>query len=159
MEKHYLTGLEALNYHGTDWHSFAFDFNREYPELIRKWCGDYGVEEKDGREIANPVRAFLDYLLYKIKFEKKVPLKRVRDLAFSEEEEKEIEKMVEEKLKPFLKDKDREILEKWIEYNNGGEYEFTDIRLLKRKAWRERRKKTKFDLESFRKDIRQAFNL
>ena len=159
VRKHYLTGLEALNYHGVDWHSFAFDFNREYPKLIRNWCGDYGIEENKDGEVANPVRAFLDYLLYEIRFEKRVPVKRVSDLAFSDEEEKEIEKLVKEKLKKFLKGKEREILEKWIHYNEGGEYEFTNVRLLKRKAWRERRKKSKFDFKGFRKAFREVFIL
>jgi len=157
LKKHYLTGLEALNYHGIDWHSFAFDFNMEYPELVRNWCGDYGIEKKEDREIANPVRAFLDYLLYEIKFEKRIPIKRVSDLAFSDEEEKEIAKQVKEKLKRFLKDKEREILEKWIHYNEGGEYEFTNVRLLKRKAWKERRKKTKFNFRNFRESFRKIF--
>ncbi len=156
---HYITGLEALNYHGADWHSFAFDFNREYPPLIRDWCGDYGIKKEKDEEVANPVRAFLDYLLYEIKFEKRVPIKRVSDLAFSDEEEREILEQVEKKLKNFLKGKDREILEKWIRYNSGGDYEFTNIRLLKRKAWRKRRKKTKFNLKDFRENVRKTFDL
>lgn len=158
-EKHYLTGLEALNYHGADWHSFAYDFNRNYPPEVRKWCGNYGVVEEENREIANPVRAFLDYLFYNIKYRKRVPTKRIEDLLFSEKEEKEIKRMIENNLKKYLKGKDKEILELWIKYNNGGDYEFTNIRLLKRKAWRERRKKTKFNLKSFEEGLRQAFNL
>ncbi|NIA12400.1 MAG: hypothetical protein GWP10_22465 [Nitrospiraceae bacterium] len=93
MDKHsYLTGLEALNYHGCDWHSFAYDFNNQYPKEIREWTGDYGVEKQGNREIANPVRAYLDYLLYEIRFRKIVPSYRLTDLAFSDEEEREIKK-------------------------------------------------------------------
>lgn len=62
MRKHYLTGIEALNYHGADWHSFACDFNREYPKEVREWAGDYGVVEEKEREVADTVIAFLDYL-------------------------------------------------------------------------------------------------
>ena len=28
VKLHYLTGIEALNYHGADWHSLAYDFGR-----------------------------------------------------------------------------------------------------------------------------------
>ena len=45
----------------------------------------------------------LDYLFYEIRFEKRVPVRRVSDLNFSDEEERKIEKQVEKLLKTALK--------------------------------------------------------
>ena len=161
MFKHYLTGMEALNYHGADWHSFAYDFNCKYPEEVRKWAGNYGIVEKDGKEIANPVRAFLDYLFYTIRFKGIVPTRRVSDLNFSDDEEREIEEKVEKLLKPALKGEELEILERWERYNRGGHYEPTHVRLLEREAWKRwrERRKAQFNVRDFKEAVRKAFNL
>ena len=160
MRKHYLTGIEALNYHGADWHSFACDFNREYPKEVREWAGDYGVVEEKNREVADTVRAFLDYLFYEIRFEERVPTRRVSDLNFSDEEEREIEEQVEKLLKPALRtEQEREILRRWISYNQGGEYEPIRFKLLDREPWRKRAKKVQDNARRFREALRKAVDL
>jgi len=155
---HYLTGIEALNYHGYDWHSFCCDFNREYPEEVRTWAGDYGVVNEKNREIANPIRAFLDYLFFNFRFNERVPERRFEDLLFSEEEEKELANQIEKLLVPVLTKREKWLFGKWKQFNEGGDYEFVNFKLFRDKAWQERIKKTGFDFNSFRKAIRKAFN-
>jgi len=161
VDKHlsYLTGMEALNYHGCDWHSFAYDFSRQYPKEVREWAGDWGVERKENREIANPVRAFLDYLFYDIRFRKIVPSYRLTDLAFSDEEEKEIMEKVKEFLEPVLTEEEKKLLEKWKQYNAGGNYEPAHRTLYEREAWKRRFKKTGSNAGNLKERIRKAFNL
>ena len=159
MDKHcYLTGLEALNYHGCDWHSFAYDLSNQYPKEVREWAGNYGVEKHWNREIANPVRAYLDYLLYEIRFRKIVPSYRLSDLAFSDEEERKITEKVKKLLEPTLIE-EKKLLRKWERYNAGGEYEPAHRTLYERKAWKRRFKKAGDNAESLKERIRKAFNL
>ncbi|WP_022846761.1 hypothetical protein [Desulfurobacterium sp. TC5-1] len=159
MTVHYLTGIEALNYHGADWHSFAYDFNRRYPEEVRTWAEDYGIIKEENREVANPVRAFLDYLFYNIRFRKRVPVKRISDLNFSDKEEKEIKQKLRELLEPALKEEELELLKKWERYNRGEHYELARIRLLEREAWKRRTKKAQRNVRDFKEAVRKAFNL
>jgi tRNA nucleotidyltransferase/poly(A) polymerase len=154
----YLTGMEALNYHGCDWHSFAYDFSRQYPKEVREWAGDWGVERKEDKEIANPVRAYLDYLFHSIRFLKEVPSYRVSDLAFSDEEEKQIMEKVKELLEPVFKGEEKELFEKWKRYNAGGEYEPARRTLYEREAWKRRFKKTGSNAEDLKERIRKAFD-
>jgi len=138
----YLTGMEALNYHGCDWHSFAYDFSHQYPKEVRNWADDYGVEKEENREIANSVRAFLDYLFYDIRFRKIVPSYRLTDLAFSDEEERKIMEKVKEILEPILTEEEKELIRKWKQYNAGGDYEPAHRTLHEREAWKRGFKKT-----------------
>ncbi|WP_457568888.1 hypothetical protein [Desulfurobacterium sp.] len=157
MVKHYLTDLEALNYHGYDWHSFAFRKKRNYPEEVRKWAGDFGVINEGNREVANPVRAFLDHLFYTIRFMGLVPTYRVEDLLFSEKEEREILQKVDEILEPILNKKERELLRKWKMFNSGERYEPDRKPIIERKTWKRRFGKNRDDEEDFRDRIRKAF--
>jgi hypothetical protein len=154
----YLTDLEALNYHGYDWHSHAFKKGREYPEEVRGWAGDYGVEVRGDTEVASPVRAFLDHLFYTIRFLKTVPTYRTKELLFSEEEEREILKKVKELLEPALNKEERELLKKWIAFNAGGAYEPVHKSLLEREAWKRRFGKGRSTKEDFRRRLGKAFD-
>jgi len=133
----YVTGIEALNYHGADWHSVYFDYTKVYPDEIRTWCGDYGIVRKEDREIANPVRAFLDYILYLIKYKNIVPTKRIQDLNFSDDEENDIKEAIERYLEPYLRknEEDYELFLKWKKYNDGGIYEYTTKSFARKEAW------------------------
>jgi len=155
----YLTDLEALNYHGYDWHSFAFEKERKYPREVREWAGDYGIEKRGEREIASPIRAFLDHLFYTIRFMKLVPTYRIEDLLFSDEEEKEILQKVEELLEPVLNDEERELLHRWKRFNAGGNYEPVNRLLSQREAWREKFRKNRSNGGDFRERLRKAFGL
>lgn len=152
---HYLTGIEALNYHGADWHSFAYDFNREYPEEVRNWAGDFGVVREKDREVANPVRAFLDYLFYEIRFKRKVPVNRVGYFNFTDEEEREIEEKVETLLKPALKGEELELFKRWLRYNKGGDYEPYRPRLLEREPWKSRAEEIMENYKRFRERLKR----
>ncbi len=157
MPKYYLTDLEALNYHGYDWHSFAFRKKRIYPEEVRKWAGDYGVIDEKDMEIAKPVRAFLDHLFYTIRFKRLVPSYRVQDLLFSQKEEKEILNKVDKLLEPILNEEERNLLRKWKEFNSGGPYEHTYKLLVESEAWKRRFGKSRSDEDDFKSRIRKAF--
>ena len=153
----YLTGMHALNRHGIDWHSSALDFSFEYPEEVRKWAGDWGVVRENGREVADPVRAFLDFLFYEIRYRKAVPCDRVEDLGFSPEQEREIAGKVEELLEPVLTEREREILKKWKRYNEGGRYEPARRTLADRKAWKGRFGTNRGDAKSLEERIGEVF--
>ncbi len=153
----YLTDLEALNYHGYDWHSFAFREEKTYPKEVREWAGDYGIERKGEMEIASPVRAFLDHLFYTIRFLKLVPTYRVEDLLFSEDKEREILQKVEELLEPILAEEERELLYRWKRFNSGGRYEPVCKLFSQREAWKRRFGKIGSNGEDFRERIRKAF--
>jgi hypothetical protein len=157
--RHYLTGIEALNYHGNDWHLTSIDLNYEYPEEVRTWAGDFGVTKEKNREVANPIRAFLDYLFYVLRYMKHVPVIRFDDLVFSEEKEKEISKQIERLLIPVLTTEEKWLLEKWKKYNKGGEYEFINFKQTESKTEGRRKRKIGFDVNDFRNYLGKAFNL
>jgi len=155
----YLTDLEALNYHGCDWHSHTFKEIKEYPKEVREWAGNYGVERRGNLEVASPVRAFLDHIFYTIRFLKAVPTYRTKELLLTEEEEREVLKKVKELLEPVLRKEERELLKKWKEFNAGGAYEPVRKSLLEREAWKRRFGKDRNAEEDFRERLRKAFGI
>ena len=133
VHKNYLTGIQALNYHHYDWHKESVDRNRQYPDAVRIWS-DWGIENN----IANPIRAYLDYLYYNIAFQKRVPNMKIDMFLFDDEEEKEIEDKIETLLKPVLTDKEeRELLRLFKDYSRGGKYDVRSKSYTQRKARRE----------------------
>jgi len=132
--KHYLTGIPALNHHYYDWHKCSMDYSRQFPDEVKSWCG-WGIENN----IANPIRAYLDYLFYNIKFERRVPNMRIDMFLFNDNEEKEIEEKIETMLKPALiDDEELELLELFKGYLYGGKYDFRSKTYAKRKSKREK---------------------
>jgi hypothetical protein len=133
----YITGIQALNYHGYDWHRSYFDFNKSVyknDKELMEWC-DYGIENN----IANPYRAFLDYLYHNIHFKKRVPNHRIEMFLFTDEEEKELLRLIDKYLLPILDKEEMELFELWKKYNNGGKYENRS----RKKTLREIRRRTK----------------
>jgi transcriptional regulator with XRE-family HTH domain len=132
----YLTSIQALNYHHYDWHKGAVDYNRQYPSEVREWS-DWGIDNF----VANPIRAYLDYLYYNIKFQRRVPNMKIDMFLFDDKEVKEIEEKIQTLLKPVLEDgEEMDLLEQFIKYQKGGEYDFRSKSYAKRKAFRERLK-------------------
>ncbi len=135
----YLTGIEALNHHHYDWHKGSVNYNRKYPSSVKKWC-DWGIENN----IANPIRAYLDYLYYNIKFERRVPNMRIDMFLFDDQEEQEILEKIETLLKPALTDDEElELLALYKGYLYGGKYDFRSKSYEDRKARREMLKSDK----------------
>ncbi len=133
-EKQYLTGSPALNHHRYDWHKCSADYSRQFPDEVKSWC-DWGIENN----IANPIRAYLDYLFYNIKFERRVPNMCIDMFLFNDNEEKEIKEKIETMLKPALTDDEElELLALYKNYLNGGKYDFRSKTYAKRKAKREK---------------------
>jgi len=131
--KDYLTSIEALNYHKYDWHSSSIDYSYKYPKEIKEWS-NYGIDNN----IANPIRAYLDYLYYNIKFLKRVPNMKINMFLFSEDEEKKILYLINTLLKRKLNSKELELLNLYKNYLKGGKYDFRSELYSKRKAQRER---------------------
>ena len=132
--KHYLTGIPALNHHHYDWHKCSVDFSRQFPDEVKSWC-DWGIEDN----IANPIRAYLDYLFYNIKFERRVPNMRINMFLFDDQEEREILEKIETLLKPALSDDEElELLELFKDYLKGGKYDFRSKSYTENKTYRER---------------------
>ena len=129
----YITNIQALNYHNYDWHKLSVNNNRQYPEEVKTWC-DWGIENN----IANPIRAYLDYLYYNIKFKKRVPNMKIDMFLFDSKEEREIEEKIETLLKPALTTKEElELLTLFKKYLRGGKYDFRSKSYTERKARRE----------------------
>ena len=152
-EKHYLTGIPALNLHHYDWHKGSVDYNHKYPSLVKTWC-DWGIENN----IANPIRAYLDYLFYNIKFERRVPNMRIDMFLFNDQEEQEILEKIETLLKPALSDDEElELMVLYKDYLKGGKYDFRSKSYAKRKAKREKLKSSNFfpvkSLEEYLQEI------
>ncbi len=132
--KHYLTGIPALNHHHYDWHKGSVDYSRQYPNEVKTWC-DWGIEDN----IANPIRAYLDYLFYNIKFERRVPNMRINMFLFDDQEEQEILEKIETLLKPALSDyEELELLVLYKDYLKGGKYDFRSKSYTENKTYRER---------------------
>lgn len=130
----YLTGIESLNHHHYDWHKGSVDYSRRYPDEVKTWC-DWGIKDN----IANPIRAYLDYLFYNIEFERRVPNMRIDMFLFDDQEEQEILEKIETLLKPALtEDEELELLALYKDYLKGGKYDFRSKSYTKRKARRER---------------------
>jgi len=135
-KSNYLTSIQALNYHHYDWHKGSVDYDRVYPKEVKEW-NNWGIEGN----IANPIRAYLDYLYYNIKFQKRVPNMKIDMFLFDESEAKEIKEKIESMLKPALKSKEElELLELYKRYLKGGKYDFRSKTYTQRKAMRERYK-------------------
>ena len=144
----YITGIVALNYHHYDWHKCSVDMSRRYPDKVRSWC-DWGIENN----IANPIRAYLDYLYYNIKFERRVPNMRIDMFLFDDQEEQEILEKIETLLKPALTDDEEiELLALYKDYLQGGKYDFRSKSYAERKA---RREMLKSDKEPPKKPLRE----
>jgi hypothetical protein len=133
LMRKYITGIEALNLHRYDWHTTYIDSNKiYYLNLLREWCS-YGIK----KSVANPIRAFLDIIFYSIHYKKRVPNHKIDYFLFNEDEEKEILNLIETILKPKLSSEEKELLNKWIDYNNGDSYEFVkNPRRIRREATR-----------------------
>ena len=150
LKQEYITGIQALNYHHYDWHSSYFHFKQsiyENSDELKKWLGDFGINNN----IANPYRAFLDYLYNSIHFLKIVPNYRINMFLFDENESKKLLQMIENYLRPKLNKEELILLEKWKIYNNGGKYEFNNSRAIQRKI---RRKQNK-SLAEYGKNIKK----
>ena len=135
----YITGIQALNYHFYDWHTSYFNFDEaiyENADELREWLGEFGIEN----DIANPYRAFLDYLYNYIHFTKAVPNYRIEMLLFDDKETQILLDMIDKYLKPKLNEEELKLLEKWKIYNNGGEYDFTSPKSTERKNRRAKNK-------------------
>jgi len=129
--KYYLTGIPALNYHHYDWHKGSVDNSQQFPDEVKSWC-DWGIEDN----IANPIRAYLDYLFYNIKFERRVPNMRIDMFLFDYNEAKEIEEKIKTLLKPALTDDEElELLALYKDYLIGGEYDFRSKSYTEKKAY------------------------
>ncbi len=102
---------------------------------MREWLGDFGVQ--DG--IANPYRAFLDYLYHNIHFLKRVPNHRIDMFLFDDKEKRELLDYIEEHLTPKLNREELILLNKWKDYNDGKKYDFTSKKSAERKIRREKR--------------------
>ncbi len=132
--KHYLTGIPALNHHYYDWHQGSVDYSRHYPDEVKTWC-DWGIEDN----IANPIRAYLDYLFYNIKFERRVPNMRIDMFLFDDQEEQEILEKIETLLKPaLLDDEELKLLALYKDYLKGGKYDFRSKSYTESNAYRKR---------------------
>ena len=132
----YLTAIQALNYHHYDWHKGSVNYDRRYPGELKEWSS-WVI----GDNIANPIRAYLDYLYYNIKFQKRVPNMKIDMFLFDDSEAKEIEEKIETMLKPTLTAKEElEILSLYRKYLKGGKYDFRSKTYTQRKALRERYK-------------------
>ncbi len=132
MDKNYLTAIQALNHHHYDWHKTSVDRTRRYPTGVRSWT-DWGIEEN----IANPIRAYLDYLYYNIRFQERVPNMTIEMFLFDEKEKHEIETKIETLLRPVLTDKERELLGMFEKYSKGAKYDIRSKSYAQRKARRE----------------------
>jgi len=129
--KHYLTGIPALNHHHYDWHKGRVDYSRRFPDKVKTWC-DWGIENN----IANPIRAYLDYLFYNIKFERRVPNMRIDMFLFDDQEEQEILEKIDTLLKPALSDDEElELLALYKDYLKGGKYDFMSKSYIERKSY------------------------
>jgi len=143
MRKSYLTGIEALNFHHYDWHKSGMDYTYKYPEGVRKWS-NLGIENN----IANPIRAYLDYLYYNIKFLKRVPNMKIEMFLFDTDEKEEILAKIDTDLTPILTAEEKEILKKFKEYLKGGDYDPSSKLTARRKAKRQRAKALGTDAKS-----------
>jgi len=142
--KHYLTGIPALNHHHYDWHKCSVDYSRRFPDEVKTWC-DWGIKDN----IANPIRAYLDYLFYNIKFERRVPNMRINMFLFDDHEEQEILEKIETLLKPALTDDEElEILALYKDYLKGGKYDFRSKSYTERKSYQRRGYKGSGDSDS-----------
>jgi len=129
--KHYLTGIPALNLHHYDWHKCSANYSRQFPDEVKNWC-NWGIEDN----IANPIRAYLDYLFFNIKFERRVPNMRIDMFLFNDDEAKEIEEKIETMLKPALSNNEElELLELFKNYLHGGKYDFKSKSYTENKAY------------------------
>ncbi len=110
----YITGVDALRYHGYDWHPAKVKEDR-YPENVREWS-DFGIEGN----IASPIRAFLDILYHYIVNLNILPPVRLEEYVFTEEEEREVLEKANSLLRKVLKGGEQiRLLEEWFDYNAG----------------------------------------
>ncbi len=138
FDKEYITGIQALNYHRYDWHGSCFDYTKsvyENAKELREWLGDFEIQ--DG--IASSYRAFLDYLYHNIHFLKRVPNHTIDMFLFDGKEKIKLLDYIEKYLKPKLNREELILLNKWKDYNNGGEYDFTSKKSTNRKIRRGKR--------------------
>ena len=130
----YFTGIASINHYGCDWHRTTVDYNCVFPKEIRSWT-NYGI---CGNK-ANPIRAYLDYLYYNIKFLGRVPNMKIDMFGFSEQQERKIKEKIESLLKPALSDNKEklELFKLYKQYLNGGKYDFRSKSYAERKTRRE----------------------
>ena len=131
----YFTGIASINHYGCDWHRTTVDYNCVFPKEVRNWT-DYGIYGNK----ANPIRAYLDYLYYNIKFLGRVPNMKIDMFGFSEQQEREIKEKIESLLKPALSE-ELELFKLYKQYLNGGKYDFRSKSYIERKTRREALKK------------------
>jgi len=108
----YITGIDALRYHGYDWHIAKIREDR-YPENVRGWS-DFGIEGN----IASPIRAFLDILYHYIVNLGILPPVKTEEFTFTEEEEQDITEKANGLLREALTSKEQiRLFEEWPEHN------------------------------------------
>lgn len=114
MLNSYITGIDALRYHGYDWHLAKVREDR-YPQNVKEWS-DFGIEGN----IASPVRAFLDILYHYIVNLSILPPVRLEEYTFTEKEEQEVIEKANSLLREALTDNEKlKLLEEWFDYNEG----------------------------------------